>query len=89
MSGCGSLGFLYASGAGVAKDEVKAAAFYGQACTGGHMFGCQSQGRMYESGAGVPKDEARAFRLYTKACNGGEAPACDALKAMRAARTVR
>ena len=71
MDECAALGFMYAKGRGVAKDEVLALWLYQRACDGGSAKGCASLGVMYATGRGVTQDEARAVSLFDKACDGG------------------
>jgi TPR repeat protein len=72
MHGCYKLGVSYSLGAGVSKNEVRAAALYKQACDGGLVAGCSNLGALYVTGQGVSKDVMRAAALYKQACDGGE-----------------
>jgi hypothetical protein len=65
---CYREGTAYANGAGVARDEGRAAALFQRACDGGVMSGCANLGWLYFSGHGVAKDDARASALFQKAC---------------------
>ena len=76
---CGELGFMYAKGQGVAKDESRAVAHFSKACDAGDPKGCAYLGAMYADGQGVAKDESRAVALYSKACDAGEGHACSYL----------
>ncbi len=76
---CGILGAQYRDGTGVAKDAVKAFAYFQKGCTAGHAESCSSQGWAYEDGSGVAKDLPRAIPLYRRACDGGDRWACTRL----------
>jgi TPR repeat protein len=71
MDGCTRLGVLYGRGAGVAKDPVRAAALFQQACDGKNMTGCARLGAAYSSGEGVAQDFARAADLLKRSCDEG------------------
>src|SRR5262245_937996 len=49
---CTELGWIYYEGRGVAKDEVRAARRFQQACDGRSMNGCYGLGAMYRLGTG-------------------------------------
>jgi uncharacterized protein len=74
--GCFNLGGMYASGRGVAKDDVKAAQPYGKACDGGNALGCHNLGIIYSAARGVAKDDANAGQFFQRTCDGGHAEAC-------------
>lgn len=73
---CANLGWAYAKGDGVEKDEARALELYEKACSGGNAWACASAGRAYELGSGVAKDLARAAVAYEKACSAGDARGC-------------
>lgn len=75
-SACFTLGTMYASGAGVTKDNPRAIALFQKACDGGDAQGCGALGFMYETGSGIQKDLAHALNLYRKACDGGGGLGC-------------
>ena len=61
------LGFLYAAGNGVAKDEVRAVQLFEQAGTLGHARARFNAGLAYATGRGVVRDEARAAWWFAEA----------------------
>jgi TPR repeat protein len=65
-----------ATGAGTAKDEVRATALFASACTLKSGAGCNLAGRMYEFGHGVAADPAKALALYEEACSLAYAGGC-------------
>jgi uncharacterized protein len=75
-SGCATLGFLYASGKAVKKDDKRAAALYRKSCELGDPQGCYNAGLMEEGGRGVKQDAARAAADYEEACRLGSATGC-------------
>jgi hypothetical protein len=68
---------MYERGAGVDRDEARAADLYGRACEQGELRGCVNLGVLLEAGTGVNRDPERARELYARACDGGQALACD------------
>jgi len=74
--GCATLGFLYATGKAVAKDDKRAAALYRKSCELGDAQGCYNAGLMSDDGRGVKEDAARAAADYDEACELGSATAC-------------
>jgi len=78
MRGCRDLGTMVEAGqGGVARDDVKAASLYKQACSGAETVGCNALAVMLGSGrGGQPKDDAKAVELYRKGCDGGDLRAC-------------
>ena len=70
-----NLGFLYANGYGVPKDEAEAVKWYRKAADQGYAKAKYNLGVMYANGRGVPKDEAEALKWYRKAADQGYAPA--------------
>ena len=75
-SGCATLGFLYATGKAVTKDDKRAAALYRKSCEIGDPQGCYNAGLMEESGRGVKQDVARAAADYEEACRLGSSTGC-------------
>jgi TonB family protein len=73
---CADLGFRYANGQGVAKDESRAVQLFQKGCDGGDARGCGNLGAMYANGLGVTKDESRAVQLFQKGCDEGNAVGC-------------
>ena len=69
------LGRMYATGDGVTKDHVEAAAWFRKAADAGDAAGMYLSATMYELGLGVKKDFDEAARLYQKAANNGNADA--------------
>jgi TPR repeat protein/actin-like ATPase involved in cell morphogenesis len=68
------LGCCYASGNGVAKDEVEAVAWFRRAADSGFAQAQFQLGACYALGNGVPaKDPASAARLFRKAAEQGDA----------------
>ena len=57
-----SLGVLYASGAGVPKDDAQALIWYRKAADAGDPGGMRNLAILYEKGQGVTKDEAGAAK---------------------------
>jgi TPR repeat protein len=78
--GCVQLGNDYLNGAGVAKDEARAAEFFRKACDGGLGWGCSRIGWMYQTGHGLAKDEALAAKFLRQACDMGHAASCENLQ---------
>jgi TPR repeat protein len=66
-----ALGFMYAVGQGVTKDEAQAVSLYRKAAEQGYAAGQNNLGVMYAKGQGVAKDEAKAVSLYRKAAELG------------------
>lgn len=65
------LGWMYGEGAGVEKDEQKAAQLYTQAASHGHGDALNNLALMYLKGQGVDKDEQKATALYSQAAAQG------------------
>ena len=68
-----NLGFAYAHGHGVPKDEPEAVKWYRKAAEQGHADSQHNLGFAYVNGHGVPKDEAEAAKWYLKAAEQGNA----------------
>jgi TPR repeat protein len=75
-SGCATLGFLYATGKAVKKDDKQAAVLYRKSCDLGDGQGCYNAGLMAEAGRGVKEDAARAAADYEAACELGSTTGC-------------
>jgi len=66
------LGYLYASGQGVEKDEAHAAELYRRAAELGDRYGQQNLGAMYDAGrGGLARDVSQAIKWYRRAANQG------------------
>ena len=66
------VGYAYANGLGVEKDENEAAKWYRKAADQGHTAAQNNLGVLYLNGkGGLPKDEAEAARWYRKAADQG------------------
>jgi TPR repeat protein len=80
MESCAELGFRYATGDGVPKDDAKSASLTRKACDGGSVRGCMNLATdLFADTHGSPKDEARAAKLRKGACEKGGALACEQL----------
>src|ERR1017187_10354791 len=62
-----NLGFSYAQGEGVAKDEVEAVKWFRKAAEQNHAKAQYNLGFCYHNGQGVAKDEVEAVKWYRKA----------------------
>ena len=60
---------LMGGGAGVPKDDVKAAALFRKACEAGSGWGCMNLGDMYMRGYGVEQSFGEAAAWYRKICD--------------------
>ena len=68
-----NLGFIYAKGAGVDKDNNEAVRLFRLAAEQGDALGQCNLGFMYQQGAGVEKDNNEAVRLFRLAADQGNA----------------
>ncbi|WP_257935532.1 Sel1 domain-containing protein [Campylobacter lari] len=68
-NGCTNLGFMYANGQGVKKDNLKAVEFHQKACDLNNGSSCNNLGIMYVNGSGVRKDLSKALEYFGKACD--------------------
>ena len=68
-----SLGFMYATGRGVAQDNAAAISWYRKAAELGHASAQNNLGVIYAAGQGVPQDHAEAARWYRRAAEQGNA----------------
>lgn len=75
-AGCAHLGFLYAVGKIVKRDDHRATPLYVKSCDLGDAQGCYNAGLMSEDGRGVAKDLARAAARYAEGCENGSSTAC-------------
>ena len=62
-----TLGFCYANGIGVAKDEVEAVKWFRKAADQGDASAQCNLGVCYAKGQGVAKDEVEAYALWNSA----------------------
>jgi len=76
------LGYLYAVGAGVGRDEARARAEYEAAAATGDVYALHALGKLYYEGRGVPRDLAKARELYERAARLGHTYAMNALGRM-------
>ena len=67
------VGYYYANGKGVLKDEIEAVKWYRKAAEQGYADAQSSLANCYSNGEGVGKDEAEAFKWYHKAAEQGDA----------------
>ena len=68
-SSCGRLAERSERGAGVPRDEARAAALYATACDAADRRACAGLGRMLRLGrGGLARDPSRAVQLFEKAC---------------------
>lgn len=75
-----NMGYLYAQGLGVKKDDAKALYWYQKAADQGNAEGQQNLGLIYEYGYGVPKNQEQAIFWYRKATEQGVFSAQQRLK---------
>ncbi len=68
-------GQKYASGAGGARDYLRAMEYYRRAAEQGHVAAQYSVGWLFEQGLGVTKDTALAKHWYRQAAEQGDAQA--------------
>ena len=68
-----NLGFMYANGRGVQRDDAEAVRWYRHAAEQGNATGQYSLGFMYANGRGVARDDAEAVRWYRRAAEQGNA----------------
>jgi len=66
-----NLGFCYANGRGVPKDEVEAAKWWRKAAEQDDADAQYNLGNCYNNGQGVPKDQSVAVKWYRKAAEQG------------------
>jgi TPR repeat protein len=63
---CGNLGFAYAKGIGVAKDEAKGLELYRKACDAKALFACANAGLALEHA--TPPDYDGAAQMFARGC---------------------
>ena len=77
-----TLGFMYASGLGVAKRHAAAAHWYRRAAQQGHAKAQVNLGALYQDGQGVERDFTEAVQWYRRAAAQGSAKGQYALAVM-------
>ena len=70
-----NLGFMYANGRGILKDDAEAVRWYRLSADQGNAFAQYDLGVMYDNGLGVPQDDAEAVRWYRLSADQGNADA--------------
>ena len=70
-----NLGFTYANGSGVPKNDAEAVKWFRLAAEQGLANAQSDLGAMYESGRGIPKNDAEAVKWYRLAAEQGFASA--------------
>ncbi len=70
-----TLGWIYETGRGVARDPARAALWYERAALQGNTLAQYALAELYSRGHGVPRDDDAAARLYRAAAEGGNASA--------------
>jgi TPR repeat protein len=74
---CRLLGTTYQFGnAAVKKDDLRALAYFEQACAMKNAAACVSAGQIYEFHHGVDKDDVKAADFYRRGCDIGDQVAC-------------
>jgi hypothetical protein len=73
---CDLLGYLFASGDGGTKDEVKGREWYTVSCDNGAVDGCRLGGDMYYGGQGGAKDVQTAVNMWRRECDLGGSVGC-------------
>ena len=79
-----NLGYCYATGAGVGKDEKEAVKWYTKSAEQGVAGAQTNLANCYRDGAGVKKDEKEAVKWYTKAAEQNYEEAKKALERIKA-----
>ena len=74
------IGFIYAEGRGVTKDDAKAVEWYQKSAAQGNACGQCNLGLMYADGRGVLEDDATAVEWLKKSAVQGNENAIAALK---------
>ena len=75
--GCNDLGFLYARGKGVDKNDIIALYLIEKSCNLNFAIGCFNLGSIYYDGKGVSQDYQKGKSFFNKACNLGYKDACN------------
>ena len=70
-----TLGFMYANGEGVTRDDVEAAKWFAAAAAQGNPLAQISLGSAYADGKGVAEDYDLAIQWFTTAADQGHAKA--------------
>jgi TPR repeat protein len=78
-TGCVDLGYAYAVGQGIAKDQNEATIWYERACTLGDALGCYNVGYNRDQTKGVAHDLKEAVAAYKDGCRDGSTSACTEL----------
>jgi hypothetical protein len=77
MVSCGRLGWSYANGYSVAKDEARAFDNLKRSCDAGYEEACAALGTMYAKGSQpAGSDPEKARTLFEQACSAGVARGC-------------
>lgn len=76
---CFALGMMHENGAGIPRNEARAAQLFQTACDGKHFVACYTLGDMREKGKGGALDDTAASQLYLRSCDGGNAQGCNAI----------
>jgi TPR repeat protein len=79
------LGYFYASGTGVTRNDTEAARWYRSAAEKGNAAAQYSLGQAYDTGRGVPQDYSQALSFYRLAAAQGKAAAQNKLGYMYSA----
>ena len=74
-----NLGFMYANGEGVPKNDAEAMKWYRKAAQQGDVMAQVNLGVMYGTGKGVPMNYVKAYMWYSLAKAQGEKKASDNL----------
>ena len=76
MPGCGLLGIAYATGKGIAVDEVRGRSWMQAGCNGNDAQSCAGLALMHANGrGGVPRDSVRAIGFWKAACTNAQSVA--------------
>ncbi len=67
-----NMGFIYAKGIGVEKNEAEALAWYKKAAEKGHLTSQYNLGVMYSKGRGTTQDFGKSFKWYKLAAKQGD-----------------
>src|SRR5208283_12776 len=82
-----NLGFCYASGQGVAKDEAEAVKWYRKAADQNYAAAQNNLGVCYANGNGVTKDYVEAYKWWLLAAGQGFEIAKESIPALEALLT--
>ena len=77
-----NLGFAYANGEGVVKNEAEAVKWYRKAADQGDADAQFNLGKMYAAGRGVVKDEVEAYKWFLLSGAQGTDPAKKGIEIM-------